>query len=138
MDDPPDMGDEAFGTDDEDGSGDQGDGGEEQIDGLDEKVSAIMNQRLYQRFLPMLNTINNQLSQVRSNNDILYALAPDSLDITEALTKLDENIRTYLKEKFLNANYSANLLFFNKCLNLLDILNKIFSKKVHKGIKAAE
>ena len=52
--------------------------------------------------------------------------------------QLDENIRLYLKDIFLNENYSKNLLFFNKCLNLLNILNKIFSQKIRKGIKDAE
>lgn len=142
-DEPPDMGDD-FGMDDGSG-GEGGDNGQEggegqenQIDGLDEKVSAIMNQQLYQKFLSMLNTISSQQNQIRSNNDILYALSPESLDIADSLSKLDENIRLYLKDIFLNENYSKNLLFFNKCLNLLNILNKIFSQKIRKGIKDAE
>lgn len=103
--------------------------------GLDDKVSAIMNMNLYQRFLSLLNTIGNQLTMIKNNSDILYTLSKDSLDTVESLKKLDENIRLYLKNSFLNENYSKNLLFFNKCLNLLKLLNDVFEGSVNKGIK---
>jgi len=103
--------------------------------GLDEKISAIMNMNLYQRYLSLLNTIGGQLTMIKNNSDILHTLSADSLDIVESLKKLDENIRLYLKNSFLNENYSKNLLFFNKCLNLLKLLNDVFDSNVKKGIK---
>lgn len=139
---PPDMppdGEDGF--DDGGGFGDEGDGGEGSQDnsdnlGLDDKVSAIMNMNLYQRFLSLMNTIGGQLTMLRNNGDVLYTLSSTSLDIVESLKKLDENIRLYLKNTFLNENYSKNLLFFNKCLNLLKLLNDVFDKDVRKGIKS--
>jgi hypothetical protein len=104
-------------------------GGEEnQIQNLnfDEKISAIMNMNLYQRYLSLLNNIGGQLSMIKNNSDMLYTLSNNSLDIIESLKKLDENIRLYLSNYFLNENYSKNLLFFNKCLNLLKLLNDVF------------
>jgi len=136
---PPDMPDE-MGEDDFSGDMPE-EGAEENPDdklknlGLDEKISAIMNMNLYQRYLSLLNTIGGQLTMIKNNSDILHTLSADSLDIVESLKKLDENIRLYLKNSFLNENYSKNLLFFNKCLNLLKLLNDVFDSNVKKGIK---
>lgn len=140
---PPDMQDDGFGDDvgyDDTGGGEEegSEGGEENPNnlGLDEKISAIMNMNLYQRFLSLLNTIAGQLTMLKNNSDVLFSLSTDSLETIEQLKKLDENIRLYLKNSFLNENYSKNLLFFNKCLNLLKLLNDVFDKNVRKGINA--
>lgn len=139
---PPDLNDD-FGSEDgfggdEEGTEDQDGDSSESNDptlGLDDKVSAIMNQQLYQRFLNLIGAIANQLTMIKNNNDILYTLSEDSLDTETSLKKLDENIRLYLKYNFLNENYSKNLLFFNKCLNLLKLLNDSFDASIRKGIK---
>ena len=106
--------------------------------GLDEKISAIMNQNLYQRYLALLNNIGGQLTMIKNNSDILYTLSSDSLSIIESLKKLDDNIILYLKNSFINENYSKNLLFFNKCLNLLKLLNDVFDSDIKKGTKAIQ
>lgn len=106
--------------------------------GFDEKISAIMNMNLYQRFLSLLNTVGGQISMVKRNSDMLYTISNESLDILESLKKLDENIRLYLSNYFLDENFSKNLLFFNKCINLLKLLNTIFEKNIKKGIKSLE
>lgn len=138
---PPDMGDAGDFSDDEsfdDMSGDEGPAeGEENKDlGIDEKISAIMNMQLFQRFITLLSTIGSQLSSIRNNSDILYTLSEDSVEFVEALKKLDENLRLYINNSFINENYSKNLLFFNKCLNLLKLLNDVFDKNVRKGINS--
>ena len=102
---------------------------------LDDKVSAIMNMNLYQRYLSLLTTIKTQLTMIRDNNDILRTLSPDSLNIVDSLKKLEENINLYIKNNFTHENYSKNLLFFNKCLNLLKLLNDVFDKDINSGIK---
>jgi hypothetical protein len=131
--------DEMGGFEDEGNMGMEGDGteAEEELE-LDEKISAIMNQNLYQRYLALLNNVGNQLSMIKNHSDVLYTLSNDSLEVIGSLKKLDENIRLYLANTFLTENYSKNLLFFNKCLNLLKLLNDIFEKNIRKGIKAAE
>lgn len=136
---PPDISDDAGGEGEFDDSGfedDPGDGSEETDKdlGLDEKISAIMNMNLYQRYLSLLNQIASQLSMMKNNTDILHTISPESIDIIDSLKKLDENIRLYIKNTFLNENYSKNLLFFNKCLNLLKLLNDVFDKNVKKGL----
>lgn len=132
---PPDLGDGGFGDDTELGD-DSGEGDNPNKDlGLDEKISATLNRDLYQRFLSLLNKITGQLSMLKSNGDVLFTLSPESLDIVGSLKRLDENIRLYLKNTFLNENYSGNLLFFNKCLNLLKLLNDVFDSNIRKGIK---
>lgn len=136
---PPDIGDDA-GSDEgfDDFSGDDESTDEQSsVDvGLDDKVSAIMNMNLYQRYLSLLNTIASQTTMIKNNSDILHTISPESLDIIDSLKKLDENIRLYIKNTFINENYSRNLLFFNKCLNLLKLLNDIFEKNVNKGISS--
>ena len=135
---PPDIPDE-FGEDD---FGEEDNTSEENPNlnnlGLDDKVSAIMNMNLYQRYLTLLNNIGGQLNMIKNNNDILYTISNDSLDIVDSLKKLDENIRLYLKNSFINENYSKNLLFFNKCLNLLKLLNDVFDSDIKKGLKEIE
>ena len=142
---PPEMGDEGddgfgddmgFGDDSEDNTDQEGNDGSNLE--LDEKISSILNMNLYQRYLTLLNTIGSQLTMIKNNSDILFTLSKDSLSIVEKLKKLDENIRLYLKNSFLHENYSKNLLFFNKCLNLLKLLNDVFDKDVRKGIKGTE
>ena len=102
---------------------------------LDDKVSAIMNANLYQRFLGLLTQITDQISSIKNNMDILHSVAPSSTETFSALTRLAENIRLYLTGSFEHENYSKNLLFFNKCLNLLKLLNDGFNKDIKKGIK---
>jgi hypothetical protein len=148
---PPDMDEDAgssdFDTYDDENGDDQGDEGQgdenqesekEQLNNmkLNEKISAIMNMNLYQRYLSLLNNISNQLTMIKDNNDLLSSISDDCLDVVEALDKLDENIHLYLKNNFMNEDYSKNLLFFNKCLNLLKLLNDSFNDKVHKGIRS--
>jgi hypothetical protein len=149
--DPPDMGDDNMSGDPPD-LGEEGDfGGEDQ--GMedqpeeedpnanlefDEKISRIMNMNLYQRYLALLNNIGGQLTMLKDNSDTLYAVSEDSIDIIAALKKLDENVRLYLKNYFIQENFSKNRLFFDKCLNLLNLLNEIFQKKIEKGLKHVE
>ena len=102
---------------------------------LSEKISAIMNQKLYQRFLSLLNKVQTQLTAVKKNSDILFVLSDKMIDTLKILERLDENIHLYLKHKFTNTDFSDNLLFFNKCLNLLQLANIMFDKNIHKGIK---
>lgn len=133
---PPEL-DDGFGDDEGFGGDDMGDEGQEENPdlGLDEKVSAIMNQQLYQRYLNLLSSISNQLTMMKNNNDILYTLSNKSVETESDIKKLDENIRLYLKYNFSNENYSKNLLFFNKCLNLFKLLNDSFDQSIRKGIK---
>lgn len=137
---PPDMPDE---DPSDDGLGDTGfDDGQQQEEEdpnktmkLDAKVSTVMNVNLYQRYLTLLNTINTQLSMIKNNGDMIYTLSDQTSSIIASLKKLDENIRLYMSNIFLEENYSRNLLFFNKCLNLLKLLNDSFDASIQKGIK---
>lgn len=138
---PPDIPDDGeFGEDDNFSEDDFNDETSNDIDPnnleLDEKISMIMNMNLYQRYLSLLNNITNQISSIKDNNDILYTISPESIDIGSSLKKLEENIHLYLQNNFMNENYSKNLLFFNKCLNLLKLLNDDFDEKIKHGIKA--
>ena len=102
---------------------------------LDAKVSTVMNVNLYQRYLTLLNTINTQLSMIKNNGDMIYTLSDQTSSTIASLKKLDENVRLYMSNIFLEENYSRNLLFFNKCLNLLKLLNDSFDASIQKGIK---
>lgn len=146
---PPDMeglGDDFGGDFGGDGPPDIGGFGDEEFDDgnaqdpnesmeLDEKISAIMNQRLYQQYLSLLNNISTQISSIKENTDIFRSISPKSLVIVKGLKKLDENLHLYLQNNFMYTDYSKNLLFFNECLNLLKLLNYIFNRDIQKGIK---
>ena len=99
---------------------------------VSEKISLAMNASLYQRFLTLLNTVNNQISTIKGNNDVIYSISPTSLETMEPLTKLSENLSMYLANNFLDCNYSKNRLFYNKCVNLLKLLDDQFTKELRK------
>lgn len=153
MDDPPDIGGDDFGGDappppDMDGGGsDFDDGGTDAFDDapddenqgqdmqLGQKVSAILNQSLYQQFLKLLDETSSKTTQMKDNTDVLYAITPECTDIVDSLTELKTNLQLYLKHHFVNRDYSQNLQFFNMCLNLLALLDKSFDMAIKKGIK---
>ena len=135
---PPDMGDDGsmddYTDDTESNEGESEEGSSKKL-GLDEKVSAIMNMNLYQRFMTMLTKITTQVGAMKNNMDVLHSISPEVIEVMESLNRLEENIRLYLKNNFTTENYSKNLLFFNKCLNLMKLLNDSFDKAIRKGIK---
>lgn len=128
---PPDLPEMDF--DENEASGAEDEGGDEAPLEISDKISVVMNYRLYQRFLTLANTVANQISTIKGNSDVIHSVSPGSLGIIEPLGKLGENIRLYLTNNFLTNNYSRNLLFYNKCLNLLKMLDDIFSKEIRKG-----
>lgn len=131
------MDDAGFGED-ESGEGDDSNNQEDNPDNMNlpEKVSAIMNNQLYQRYLSMLNSVGTQISQMTDNGDVLFSLMKDGYsELLNKFKKLDENIKLWMKNNFINSDYSKNLLFFNMCLNLQSLLNKSFNKKIKKGVK---
>ncbi len=144
---PPDV-DNSFGDDDgmSDDSVDDGDPGEEdQQDNnqeeelaLDEKVSAILNKNLYQEYLRLLNNVSTQLTSIKKNHEILNAISEQSISVVSQITKLEENIRLYLKNYFMTETYTKNLLFYNKSLNLLKMLNDVFDSYITKNINSVK
>ena len=48
------------------------------------------------------------------------------------MTKLSENVEEYMSNYFMNENYSKNLLFFNKCINLYNLLQQNFDKEIKR------
>ena len=135
---PPDIdsGEDPFGSDDPTIGTEEDQEGTADAPNVSEKISIIMNRGLFQKFLTLLNTIGLQISSIKSNSDILFSLSTDTIDILKALEKLDENIRLYLSNQFEEENYSSNLLFFNKCVNLLTLLNEDLDKGISKGTAA--
>lgn len=135
-DEPPEL--EGFGDmpgySDDPGAGEQQD---ENPPVLGEKISLIMNKNLYQRFLTLLNTVDNQIDSIRSNSEIIYSVSPEALETTKPLCKLAENIRLYLTNHFLDNNYSKNLLFYNMCLNQMKLLDDIFFRELRRGKQLA-
>lgn len=135
---PPDEGFSTDGLEDMDDmpGDDNSDGDQQQELHLNDKVSAIMNNQLYQRFLSLLNNVGGQLTSINKNSDVLNTLLGDYYtDMVQSLKKLEENIQLYLDNTFVNEDYSKNLLFFNMCLNLLKLINDSFADEVKKGIK---
>lgn len=124
--------------DEPEGSQEEGQEEETKEPEVGEKISAAMNSSLYQQFMTMINTISNQLGDIRNNNDVIFVTAPDALSITKPLSKLADNIRLYLANNFVGTNYSKNLLFYNKCLNQLNLLTEIFTRKLQQGNKDAK
>lgn len=131
--DPPDMDD--FSTDDMGDMSDDESNNDDAPTGLDTKVSAIMNQTLYKRYLSLLNQIASQQTSIKNNSDILYTISADVAGIVKSLSKLEENIRSYLKNTFADENYSRNLLFFNKAINLFKLLDDSFDAIIREGME---
>lgn len=97
---------------------------------INEKISVVMNSNLYQKFLSLIVVISDHISIIKDHRDEIYSIAPNAIGIEESLKKLRENINLYLANNFINNNYSSNLLFFNKCSNLLNLLDNDFSNNI--------
>lgn len=132
---PPDLGgDDDFGGDDfgddniipEEGAEDMG---------LSEKISSILNLDLYQSYLELISQIGSQLSSIKNNWDLLYAITPDVENVSKRLKDLDENIRLYIDNYYLNEKYEKNRLFYNKCKNLANLINQDFNSMISKKAK---
>lgn len=121
----------------EDFSGSDEGNSKNSVEGLDEKISAIMNMNLYQQYISLLNTIQKEIGMLKNNSDVLNSISIDVNTTIEGMKKLEENIRLYIKNNYINENYSKNLLFFNKCLNLLKLINDSFDKKINIELKDA-
>lgn len=129
------------------GGGDMGDGGfsdEQQGDNGDlpdenlavnDKVSLLMNVNLYNHYLSLRDKLRSELSATNNNKDILFSLSDDIVDIIKALDKLEDNLSTYMRNLFNNESYSKNLLFFNKCVNLYNLIIDNFNDVVKEGIR---
>ena len=95
------------------------------------KICAFTIRKLYLKFLQSIGKKypSKLFGRGLISNDGVYefqtAQVTDPDNLVEFVKRLDENIRLYLKNSFINENYSKNLLFFNKCLNLLKLLNDI-------------
>lgn len=133
-DEPPEFGDEGDDTFD-----DTGEDQEQDINnmGLDDKVSAVLNLNLYQSYLELLTQIGTQITSMKNNSELLYAITPDIKEIVKSIKTLDENIRLYIDNKYMNERYESNLLFYNKCKNLNKLLNDKFNAIIHKELKAS-
>lgn len=146
-DDPPDITGDDFSPDDSfsdaDGTTDGGDessGEEKETEdsapkGLDDKVSAILNSGLYKKNLALLSELTLKRNTIKDNIDVIRTLDPDAMEITEQLQRLEDNIREYNDHTFLNENYSKNRLFYDKCLNLYNLLCQRFKDQMAKAIK---
>lgn len=125
-----DMGDDNYGFDD--GTG----GDEDDTENLnfDDKISIIMNQRLYERFIKLHMTLKNQLKIFNKNMDLIDTISDKNDSILTSMTKLSENVEEYMANYFMNENYSKNLLFFNKCINLYNLLQQNFDKEIKRYV----
>lgn len=132
---PPDIGGDDFGGDDfggddniipEEGSGDMG---------LSEKISSILNMNLYQSYLELISQIGSQISSMKDNADLLYAITPKVDTVVKRLKDLEENIRLYIDNHYLNEKYEKNRLFYNKCKNLANLIDRDFNNMISKEIK---
>lgn len=137
---PPDIGGDDFGSNDMESDMDLGGNEEEkpsedEPQGLDNKVSAVLNSGLYKKTLTLLSEITKKKETIKDNIDIIRTLDPDSVIIQEQLERLEDNIRDYNEHHFLSENYSKNLLFYTKCLNLYNQIVLQFSEKINKAIK---
>ena len=102
---------------------------------IGEKTNAILNQRLYETLNKRNTEVENTLEQIQSVIPILSYEIVKELDkpLNQLKTALSKG-QAYAIDKFLNAEYGENLLFFEK-LNSAYIL---IEDKIDKIIKKAQ
>lgn len=99
---------------------------------FDKKVSDILNRELYQHYMSLKKTINQELTMLENNIDYINSEVMKETDIVEILKKLEENMDLYLANYFVNSNYSKNVFFYNKCLNMVNLVNLEFKRVLEK------
>ena len=102
---------------------------------IGEKTNAILNQRLYETLNKRNTEVENTLEQIQAVIPILPYEIVQELDkpLNQLKTALSKG-QAYAIDKFLNAEYGENLLFFEK-LNSAYIL---IEDKIDKIIKKAQ
>lgn len=132
---PPDLGGDDFGGDDFGGDDNiiPEEGAEDM--GLSEKISSILNLNLYQSYLELISQIGSQISSIKNNADLLYAITPDVEIVSKRLKDLDENIRLYIDNHYTNEKYEKNRLFYNKCKNFANLINQDFNHMISSKAK---
>lgn len=105
-------------------------------EGLSDKISAIMNQYLYQKFLKLVGQVSSKISEIKDNSDVLYAVTKDCSDVTSRLMRLETCLKLYMTNQFSNNSYSDNLHFFNRCFNSYALIGKIFDDLIKSGIRS--
>ena len=101
---------------------------------IDEKISSILNVNLYKNYMQLLSDIGTQLNTIKNNIDIFQALNKDTNNTVKAIRDLDSNLRDYMVNTFKDERYENNLLFYNKCKALYQMLNEKFEKDIHKAV----
>ena len=103
--------------------------------GLSDKVSTILNQKLHRKMSALLNDIGSQLSSIKDNSDMLLSISIGSQSMIDELSLLEENIRLYMTNIFLQRSYEINMEFYNKSVNMLKLLNDKFNMDIDNGIR---
>lgn len=118
-------GDDASGGEDEEGTQN---GGEK----LSEKANSILNQKLYTQMVDRNQEIEDL---IESFNQLIPLLSYETLKQNDqAITRLKnalEKGKGYVIEKFINAKYGENLIFFQK----LDALYTLLLEQINNNLK---
>lgn len=118
-----------------DGSGDQDqqeegtqNGGEK----LSEKANSILNQRLYQQMMDRNQEIEDIMESI---NRIVPLLSYETIKANDQnmnrLKNAHEKGKSYLIEKFIDAKYGENLIFYQK----LDALYTLLLEQINNNLK---
>lgn len=100
---------------------------------FDKKISDTLNRNLYQHYISLKKTINQELTMTEDNLDFIDPEVLKDTNLVEILKKLSSNMDLYLMNNFLNNDYSKNVFFYNKCLNMVNLVNIEFSKALKKS-----
>lgn len=128
------------GGDTEDSTGDNadddsGDGENGEDEQLSEKANNVLNQRLYQTMLAR----NTEIEEIVENLQKLTPMLPYEVvkENDEALNQLKSALsagQSYAIEKFLDAKYGENLLYYKK----LDALYVLLEDKINSNLKKVQ
>ena len=102
---------------------------------LSEKASNVLNKTLYEKFVIRNQEIEDVIQNLQTISSVLpYEVVNENESDVNKLKSALEAGQNYVIEKFVDAKYGANLIYFRK----LDALYTLLMDRINSNLKKAE
>ena len=118
----------------EDSGDDQTDDGNANDTKLSDKANAVLNQRLYQQMMDRNQEVNDVLENLNKINPVLpYTIVKLNEKPVSRLNNALDKCKEYMINKFVDAKYGENMLFFQKVDALYTLLMQCIDTNLKKN-----
>lgn len=102
---------------------------------VDEKIELIMKKDLYNKYLKLINAINDIEGNFINNNDAIFSKSPEASKLISNISKLKRNTMEYATFYFMDKPYAASMILFEKLMVYFEIIISKFQDLMKKANK---